>query len=240
VHEPEGGERQALDHDLHAEVGDVPPLILEDGVKEPTEVRVDRVVAGKLLVGVPLEDLDVPGLVDHLGRCVVLPVDPGDLLDDLGRAEERSLLAVEELGENGVLLLDLEVQPVLVVPAGELGAVLGRLGPETGRLVAAHGPAGELLLVDLGVPGKIRRGVPLRDLRLLIQAGEGVPIALVVPGKSGAATCVHVMDRAQVAPARRQDGVDLSFGDGGHQGSLFAACSVGRSVRPSRSARFET
>ena len=44
VHEAEGGERQALDHDLHAEVGHVPAAVVDDVVEQQAEVRVDRVV----------------------------------------------------------------------------------------------------------------------------------------------------------------------------------------------------
>ena len=45
LHHPERGERQALDHDLHAEVRDVPPRVGEDVVEQRLQVVVDAVLA---------------------------------------------------------------------------------------------------------------------------------------------------------------------------------------------------
>ena len=83
------------------------------------EVRVDRVVAGQLLVEVAREHLDVAGFVHHLRRRVVLGVDPRHGLDDARGAEQRALLAVEELRERPVLALDAELDPLLVGPLRE-------------------------------------------------------------------------------------------------------------------------
>ena len=47
VHRAERGEREPLDHDLHAEVGDVPARVGEDVVEQRAEVRVDRVLASR-------------------------------------------------------------------------------------------------------------------------------------------------------------------------------------------------
>ena len=69
----------------------------DDVVEQQPEVGVHRVVARELLVEVLGEHLDVAGLVHHLGGGVVLGVDPRDRLDDLGRAQQRTLLAVHEL-----------------------------------------------------------------------------------------------------------------------------------------------
>jgi len=66
VEEAERGQRQALDHDLHAEVGHVPAAVVEDVVEQQAEVRVDRVVTRELLVEVLGEDLDVASLGDDL------------------------------------------------------------------------------------------------------------------------------------------------------------------------------
>src|SRR3546814_1340198 len=76
VHEAEGGEGQALDHDLHAEVGHVPAAVGDDVVEQHAEVGVERVVPVHLGVEVIGEHLDVAGLVHHLGGGVVLGVDP--------------------------------------------------------------------------------------------------------------------------------------------------------------------
>ena len=83
VDEAEGGEGEALDHDLHAEVGHVPAAVGDDVVEQQPQVGVDRVVARQLGVEVLGEDLDVAGLVHHLGGGVVLGVDPRHGLDDL-------------------------------------------------------------------------------------------------------------------------------------------------------------
>ena len=75
----------------------------------------DRVGQLQLLEQELVVDLDVAGLVHHLGGGVELGVDVGHRLDDLGRADQRPLLAVEELGEEpgGVVVADV----VLLGPA---------------------------------------------------------------------------------------------------------------------------
>ena len=141
VHEAERGEREALDHDLHAEVGHVPAAVGDDVVEQQLEVRVDRVVTRELLVEVAGEHLDVAGLVHHLRRRVVLGVDPRHGLDDLRGADQRALLAVQELRERPVLRLDAELDPLLVAPLLER-RVLGRsmrLGSSVG--LAAGSPS---------------------------------------------------------------------------------------------------
>ena len=60
---------------------------------------VERVDELDLLVQVAAVDLDVAGLVDHLGRGVELRVDVRHRLHDLGGADQRALLAVHELAE---------------------------------------------------------------------------------------------------------------------------------------------
>ncbi len=84
VDEPEGGERDALDDDLHAEVGDVPPRIGHDQLEELAEVGVDGIGEFELLVEVAGVGLDVAGFVGHLGRTVELRFDRRDLLDGRG------------------------------------------------------------------------------------------------------------------------------------------------------------
>ena len=99
VHEAEGGEGQALDHHLHAEVGHVPAAVVDDVVEQHPQVGVDLVLAAELLVEVAGEHLDVAGLVDDLRAGVQLGVVPRHGLDDLGGAQQRALLAVQELAE---------------------------------------------------------------------------------------------------------------------------------------------
>ena len=100
VHEAERGQRQALDHHLHAEVGHVPAAVVDDVVEQHPQVGVDLVAAAELLVEVAGEDLDVAGLVDDLRGGVELGVVPRHGLDDLGRAQQRALLAVQELRQR--------------------------------------------------------------------------------------------------------------------------------------------
>ena len=120
--EAEGGERQTFDHYLHPQVGHVPSWVGDDLVEEHLEVGVDRVVPRQLLVEIAGEHLHVPGLVHHLGGGVVLGVDPRDGRDDLGRAEQGALLAVEELRQRPVLRLHPEPEPLIRAPRGH-GAV---------------------------------------------------------------------------------------------------------------------
>ena len=71
----ERGERQPLDEHLHAEVGHVPPGVADHVVEQRLEVRIERVDEPELLVQVTAVDLDVAGLVDHLGGGIELAVD---------------------------------------------------------------------------------------------------------------------------------------------------------------------
>ena len=75
---------------------------------------VDPVLARHLLVEVLGEHLDVAGLVHHLRRRVVLGVDPRHRLDDPRGAQQRALLAVQELGQQRVLHLDADLGPLLL------------------------------------------------------------------------------------------------------------------------------
>ena len=109
-HVAERGQRQALDDDLHAEVGDVPPAVLEQRGDLRLEERAHRVGLAELGVQVAGEDLGVAGLVHRLRGGVVLGVDPRHGLDDLGRGHHRALLAVHELAEAGLEQLDGELR----------------------------------------------------------------------------------------------------------------------------------
>ena len=98
--EAERAQRQALDHDLHAEELEVPAAVAHQRVDHHVEVVVDLVELLQLAGQVGVEGLHVPALVHHLRAAVELGVEPGDRLGDLRRGEERALLAVEELAQH--------------------------------------------------------------------------------------------------------------------------------------------
>ena len=154
----------------------------DDVVEQHLQVRVDRVVTRELLVEVPGEHLDVAGLVHHLRRRVVLRVDPRHGLDDLRGADQRALLAVEELRERPVLALDAELDPLVVGPRLERRALEVEPTRERAvdvRLPRSRAPArpGRPASRPVEVGGR----VPLRRLRLLVQLDERLARLLVVP-----------------------------------------------------------
>ena len=118
-HHAERRQGEAFDHDLHAEVHEVPLRVLEQLVEQGLEVLVDRIGGGHLLIEVPVERLDMASLVDHLGGGVVLGVNPWHRLDQAGGAHEGPLLAVQELAQRGALGVDGEVDPAVLVPVGD-------------------------------------------------------------------------------------------------------------------------
>ena len=188
MHEAEGGERQSLDHDLHAHVRHIPTGVAEDIVDEELQIRVDGVVTVELGVQVASEHLDVARLVHHLRRRVVLRIDPRGGDHDLAGAQQGALLAVEELAHPPVEGLHLELQPFLVAP------VLDRGPFDVGHaLLKEVDRAGHLSrdLLDVNVDGPIEVGgtVPLRRLRLLVQLGEALSGTAVVPGEDGVTPC---------------------------------------------------
>ena len=116
VQEPERGQGEALDHHLHAEVRHVPPAVVDDVVEQHPQVGVDLEPAVELLLQVAGEDLDVARLVDDLRRGVQLGVVPRHGLGDLRGAQQRALLAVQELGQRPPALVDAELEPLLARP----------------------------------------------------------------------------------------------------------------------------
>ena len=93
----EGGERQALDQHLHAEIGHVPAPVGQRLLEQRLAAPVDRIGELELLVQQALVGLDVARLVHHLGGGVELGVHVGHGADDLGGGDQRALLAVHEL-----------------------------------------------------------------------------------------------------------------------------------------------
>ena len=175
------------------------------------EVGVHRVVARELLVQVLREHLDVAGLVHDLRGGVVLGVDPRDGLDDLRRAEQRTLLTVHELRQEPVLVLDPELNEALVVPLLQDGAGDGGLVPlHLGRVRLGVGDD-HALLVDLNRPVQVGLPVPLRLLGLLVEPVElGLGALLVVPGELGRAIVGDTVEPLHVVLAdEAQDGLEV-------------------------------
>src|SRR5262249_16301235 len=166
--------------------------------------RRDGVGELELVVQEPLVGLDVARLVHDLGRGVELRVDARDLLDDLRRADERPLLAVQELRE---------------LPRLEMAACI-RLLPR--REPAPHvraGGGGRLVREALRVLGvEVLRPVdptvrvPLQVLPLLVEAEERIARLLVFPAEDGAEGGRDLpgglRSRARI-PLRRAHGVAL-------------------------------
>src|SRR5262249_44738206 len=106
-----------------------------------------------------------------------LGVDARHLLHDLGGADERALLAVEEL----------RVRPRLDVMADRRTLALRELLPDRGavdddRLV---GKALRVLRIQVPRPVDARRGVPLGVLAVLVEPPQCVGALLVLPLEDG-------------------------------------------------------
>ena len=173
----EGGQREALDQHLHAEVGHVPAGVAQRVVQQRLQVGVDRVEQPDLLLQEPGVDLGVPGLVHGLGGGVELGVEVGHGLDDPGRADHRALLAVQELGELPGGRVQAQFPDVVrPEPVPERGAV-DREG------LVRH--AEHVVRVDLKVPVDPLDRVPLLVLALLVEREQPVPAVVVLPGEAG-------------------------------------------------------
>ena len=203
-HRAEGGERQALDDDLHAEVGDVPPLVLEEGRDLVLEERAHRVRLAQLGVQVLGEHLGVAGLVHRLRRRVVLGVDPRHGLDDLGRGHHGALLAVHELAQLGLEALDAQRRQLLVAPVLDRRSV--DLAGGRGELHERRALVDQTFGVDVGVPVELGDAVPLRAHGLVVERDELAAGPVVVPQEDAVRVVVDDLDR----------GVDLALvGQGG-------------------------
>ena len=161
----------SIEH-LHPEVGHVPPAVGDDVVQQRLEIRVERVDQLHLLVQVAAVDLDVAGLVDHLGGRVELGIDVGHGLHDLGCADQRPLLAVHELAEA----------PGLDVAAQLAPALVRHLLPPVGAEQRIHlvGHADRVGEVDLLAPVQPVAADPLAPCALVVETQQLVPSAGVV------------------------------------------------------------
>src|SRR5690348_15561424 len=105
--------------------------------------------------------LDVPRLVYDLGRRIELGVDVLHLLDDLRGADQRALLAMEELRDLPRLSVAAELGPL---PYGEPVPEIGA-GDRDGVIGELHRIAG----IEFLRPIDALLRVPLLTLALLVQ-----------------------------------------------------------------------
>ena len=114
-------------------------------------------------------------LVHHLGGRVVLRIDVRHRLDDLGRADEGALLAVEELAE---LPGDHVTPDIALLLVGEL---VPHRGPEDGYQLVGNLE----WVLQIGIVGPVDAlvGVPLLPLALVVEVDELVATVVVVPGE---------------------------------------------------------
>jgi hypothetical protein len=176
VHVAEGGHREPLHQDLHPEILEVPAALQEDHVEQPLQVGIDGPHPLELVAQVAREDLHVPRLVHGLGRGVVLGLHPRHGAHQLGGGEERSLLAVHELGELQRDLGVAEARLLLRIEALVGSVVLEGIDDRRDDLA---------LGIDVGVPAKRHGPVPLLALRLLVEVPQPLLHAAVVPGVAG-------------------------------------------------------
>ena len=193
------------------------------------QVGVDRVVARQLGVEVLGEDLDVAGLVHHLGRRVVLGVDPRHGLDDLGRADQRALLAVHELAERPVLALDADLDPLLRRPTSRTAC-----RPAASSMPPARPPrlAVALAMTTASWSTSVSHGRSVSPfhcerLGLLVEAVElGAAALLVVPGEDGVGVVLDRVDGlVDVGVGDGEDGLEVV--DVGAADELFVGAHVG-------------
>ena len=171
----EGGQREALDEDLHAEIGHVPAPVGQHRLQERLEPRRDRVGDAELLVQQPRVRLHVARLVHHLRGRIELRVQIGDGLDDPGGGHQRTLLAVHELREGLRLLVVSQVDLLLV----------RHLVPER-RAEDRDQPVVDLLgilRVEVLRPVDAGGRVPLLLLALVVERQQPGPLVLVLPGE---------------------------------------------------------
>lgn len=85
--QPERGQCQPFDENLHAQVCHVPAGVGYDVIEDGLEAGIDRVCQPQFLSEVARIDLDVPGLVHHLSCRIELGIKIGHSMNDLRRAD---------------------------------------------------------------------------------------------------------------------------------------------------------
>jgi hypothetical protein len=141
------------------------------------------------------EDLGVTGLVHRLCRGVVLGVDPGHRLDQLGRGHHGALFAVHELAELSLEQLHTQLAELFLTEAGQRRARQGGGDPgkaQGGDLVG-HNPLG----IDVGSPVQVGHTVPLGRGRLVVEVHKLGPLTVVAPAKKAIGMVVHDPDLLQ-------------------------------------------
>ncbi|CAB4710282.1 unannotated protein [freshwater metagenome] len=243
VEEAEGCERESLHHHLHPEVRHVPATVVHDVVEEHPEVGVHLIAAAELFVDVAGEHLDVACLVDHLSGGVQLRVVPRNGLGDLCCADQRALLAVEELAECPPTALHAEFHPLLGPPLLHRGPDV-HVGVHTRTERCLIGGDGGLE-VDISVPCEVGGAVPLAGLGLLVEPPQCRALQRVVPSEDGVGVVLDdVLDLINVGVGDGEDGLDVVevraandvFGGGHGEPSVRNRLTVGGQMDGTRNA----
>ena len=197
----EGGQGQALDHDLHADELHVPAGIGENLVDDALQVGIDRVHHADALLQVLVEYLDVPRLVKGLGTGVQLGVQGGRTGTQLGCDQQRALLTVQELGQAP----GIHMQPELVL--GFLIHIQVRL-----VVVQVHHLRGALVFRPGAVPVDVHLGVPVELLAEVVEFLDTVVLYLVVPVVgAGQGSLEYLGDVVHVAAGQQVFQVGIFF-----------------------------
>ena len=206
-HVAERGQGEALDDDLHAEVGDVPPGVLEQRGDLGLQHRTHRVGLADLGAQVAGEDLGVAGLVHRLRGGVVLGVDPRHRLDDLGRRQHGALLAVHELAEAGLEELDGELRELRLGPRWRSATRARRPRPARAASPACRSRRAASGSTSIDQSSSVTL-FHCEALALLYSDDELLALALVAPRVDARGVVVDQLDRrSHLGGVRQLDGV---------------------------------
>ena len=210
----EGGERQAFDQHLHAEIGHVPAAVGQRLLEQRLQRLVDRIGELELLVQQALVGLDVARLVHHLGGGVELGVHVGHGGDDLGGGDQGALLAMHELRDRVGLQVAAQPRPLLLGHPAPIVRVVDR-----DRLVLElH----RIVRVELERPVEPRAGIPLLLLALFVEVEQVGRAVVVFPVELDVGGAVEL----PVGDLDRQ-GIDtLGAHDGPSRAGVRCRCQV--------------
>ncbi len=190
-----GRQREPLDKHLHAEVRHVPSRVAQDLIEQHLERRRDRINDIELFVQQALVDLDMARLIHHLGGGIELRLDIGDLLDDLRGANQRALLAMEELRKIVGLRMTPQVGLFL------FGQALPDRRAEDGKILV--GQFLGIFRIQIERPIDAVARVPLLLFALLIEAMQGRAAVFIFPFEAALEILGHfpfeVIERKRVA-----------------------------------------